>query len=266
MNVRRNGWRRFARCKYRHVLLGQKPEEILSHAFEYSVRQDILTAMEELNLSAQQAAALLESPFPWADIYKDFRDMETGHMETVWECVVARADKLVDKHPEVQQEAVSVTPLYQESVGYAKDYGEIELFRESYKANIACRNAIDAAIQEGHDGLRMNVEVKDILAEFGQDRVSHVLAAAILDKTWDQRISRGNKTWAASVPMFDVGDFHRDYAPRSHPLLLDGFVDTVRKEMEAMKQAEKKPSIKKQLVMNLVSGDKPSKPKEREAR
>ena len=250
--------------RYRHELLRQSPEEILNHAFEYSVRQDILMAIEELDLSAQQAAALLESPFPVADIYKDFRDKETGHMEAVWGCIEARADKLLEN----QREATRTVPLYKESVLYAKTHGEIELLEASYDANIACRDAIDAAIREGLDGIHHSRDAaKGVLAEFGPERVTHVLAATLLDKQNDQRISYDNMAWAASVPMFDTEGYHEDYAIRNHPTVLNGFVNVVRAEMDAMqKQAEKKPSIKKQLVMNLVSGDKAPKPKGREER
>ena len=66
--------------------------------------------------------------------------------------------------------------------------------------------------------------------------------------------------------MFDTGTRHHDYAPRSHSLLLDGFVCQARKEMDAMQQAEKKPSIKEQLAAKPIPGDQPAKPKDREGR
>ncbi len=57
----------------------------------------------------------------------------------------------------------------------------------------------------------------------------------------------------------------------SHPALLDGFVNKVRKELDAMRehpeQAAKKPSIKEQLAAKPVPGDKPAaKSKDREVR
>ena len=249
--------------QFKHELLGLTPEEVLDHAYEFTVREDILMAMEFIELSAAQVAALLESPAPLADIFKDFRDMETGYMDNLQECIEDHAECLL----EAQREATCAIPLYQENVRYAKEHGEIELFQASQKANIACRDAIDAAIQDGYDGLHLHVDVKGVLTEFGQERVSHVLAAALLDKTWDQRISRGNQTWAASVPMFDTESRHHDYAPRSHPLLLDGFVRQARKEMDAIqKQTEQKPSIKAQLAVKPIPSDQPSKPKDREGR
>ena len=50
-------------------LTAQPPEEILHHAYEYSVREDIILATEEMNLTLAQVRALLKSPAPLADVY-----------------------------------------------------------------------------------------------------------------------------------------------------------------------------------------------------
>ena len=47
--------------KFRDWLKSQPPNEILHHAYEYAVREDILMAMEELDLPQSRAAALLAS-------------------------------------------------------------------------------------------------------------------------------------------------------------------------------------------------------------
>jgi len=247
--------------KYRDWLLTQSPEEILNHTYEYTVREDILMEMEILNLPTHQAAALLDSLAPLADIYKDFRDMETGHMDTVRECIEGRADALL----ETQREATRSIPLYQGNARYAREHGEIELFQASHKTNIACRDAIDTTIREGFDGLTLHADAKDVLAEFGPERVSHVLAATLLDKQHDKRFSCDNMAWAKSIPMFDTGTRHYEYALSSHSAVLDCFVKLARKEMDAMRE-QKKPSIKAQLAAKPVPGDQPARPKEREAR
>ena len=50
---------------FRDWLKSQSPEEVLNHAYEYTVREDIVMAMEELELSDNQAQALLDSPPRW---------------------------------------------------------------------------------------------------------------------------------------------------------------------------------------------------------
>ena len=50
--------------KYRDWLKSQPPEEILHHTYEYTVREDIVMAMEELELTDAQAQALLDAAQP----------------------------------------------------------------------------------------------------------------------------------------------------------------------------------------------------------
>ena len=78
--------------QYRDWLKSQPPEEILHHAYEYSVREDIVMAMEELELTDTQAQALLDSPSPLADVYRYFEKLETAHMDVVRDSIENRAD------------------------------------------------------------------------------------------------------------------------------------------------------------------------------
>ena len=66
--------------KYRDWLASQEPSEILNHTYEYTMREDIVMCMEELELEPEKARALLRSPCPLSDVYKEFRDRETEHM------------------------------------------------------------------------------------------------------------------------------------------------------------------------------------------
>ena len=43
--------------KYREWLLSQPPDEILNHCYEYTVREDIVLALEEYDLSDKQCKA-----------------------------------------------------------------------------------------------------------------------------------------------------------------------------------------------------------------
>jgi len=45
---------------YRAWLLSQPPEEILNHAYEYTVREDILMSLEYLGETASKLAKLFE--------------------------------------------------------------------------------------------------------------------------------------------------------------------------------------------------------------
>lgn len=246
---------------YRDWLLGQTPEEILNHTYEYTIREDIVMTMDWLTLPEKQAAILLASPSPLADIFKDFRDMETGHMDYVRECIEGRAESLLEK----QREATRAIPLYQQSSEYAREHGELDAFRASRQANEACKDAIEAAIRDGFDGMYLTADPKEVLAKFGPERVTYVLAATLQSKAWDQRFSRSNQEWAAAIPMSEPENHRFSYMVNSHSAVLDGFVNKVRKELATMReQPDRKPSIKAQLAAKPVPGDQPTtKPKER---
>lgn len=251
--------------EYQSWLLRQSPEDILKHAHEYGIREDILIEMDMLTLPKEQAAALLKSSTPLADVYGDFRGGD-GHMENVRQCIEDLAKGLLKS----QREATRSIPLYQQTGEYAREHGELEIFRASRKANAACRDAIEAAIREGYDGRILNADAKSVLAEFGPERLCYVLAATLRGKTWDARFSRDNQAWAATVPMVEPEARRSSYVINSHPTLLDSFISTVRKEPEVMREqrskAEKRPSIKDQLAAKPVPGDQPAKPKDKEAR
>ena len=64
--------------KFRAWLVAQPPEEILNHTVEYTTHEDILMAMDFIELTEAQVSALLESPSPLADVYKNWSNMEPG--------------------------------------------------------------------------------------------------------------------------------------------------------------------------------------------
>lgn len=81
--------------KYRGWLLSQPPEEILNHTYEYTVREDVLAAVECDKLSDKQCLALLKSPCPLGDVFKDFEKRETGYMDNIRDTIKSRANKVI---------------------------------------------------------------------------------------------------------------------------------------------------------------------------
>lgn len=83
--------------KYREWLLSQSPSEILNHTYEYTMREDIVMAMEDLELTPKQAKALLKSPRPLADVFEEFKDRETEHMDTIRDSIETRANEVIKR-------------------------------------------------------------------------------------------------------------------------------------------------------------------------
>ena len=127
--------------KYRDWLKSQPPEEILHHTYEYTVREDIVMAMEDLELTDAQAQALLDSPTPLADVYRHFEKLETGYMDVIRDSIENRADDVC----KVLEEQRSI-PLYLHSAAYASQHGEMAQYNRSYQANFDCKEAIEHAI------------------------------------------------------------------------------------------------------------------------
>ena len=244
--------------KFKGWLLTQPPDEILNHAYEYVMREDIVLALEYHDLSDERAKALLASPSPLDEIFHDFEKIEGDHMDTIRGCIESRADKNI----EVQREALRNLPVYIFSATFAKEHGELETYRSSHRANVDCKNAIEDAISEHYrDNCFDGSCVSGVIDRFGMERVAFVLANTVQDKDWDGRISEDNKAWAKEAPV--PNDYnawggrrtHEYVCSQAHPGLINLFVNRFRKEQEIAK--EKKPSVLQKL--NEAKQDVPKK-------
>lgn len=234
---------------FRDWLKNQSQEEILNHAYEYTIREDILLSLEYHDLSDAQADALMKSPSPLADVFRDFEKLETSHMETVWDCLEGRADTLLEE----QHRTLRETPVYSQSGAYAHEHGELNQYRASNRANIACKEAIESAIREHyHDNQLDSQAAAQVVDAFGLDRTMYVLANTVQRKDWDARFSLGNKEWAKTIPIQENADAwgadrNCQFVVNSHSGLTDLFLSTVRQEYCQKQEKAHKPSVRAKL-------------------
>ena len=75
---------------------------------------------------------------------------------------------------------------------------EEEQHRASNHANIACKKAIETAIASHYHDNRLDAEtaVRDVVKQFGFERMLYVLANTTQNMEHDGRVSRANKDWA----------------------------------------------------------------------
>lgn len=231
---------------FRDWLKGQPPEEILNHAYEYTIREDILLSLEYHNLSDAQADALMKSPSPLADVFRDFEKLETGHMETVWDCLENRADMILEE----QRRMLREMPVYMQSGTYAHEHGELEQYRASNEANMACKKAIEGAIRDHYSGYCLDgkAAVAEVVNTFGQERTMYILANTVRQEDWDDRFSHSNRDWAKTIPVhknLDAwGEDRNAYLiVNSHPGVTDLFVNAFRKELCRQQEKTVKPSV-----------------------
>lgn len=87
--------------KFRDWLLTQPQEEVLNHACEYSIREDILMEVGEMKLSEARTKALLKAPDALADIYKNWSNRDScDHMDAIADTIEARADEMIQAEQE----------------------------------------------------------------------------------------------------------------------------------------------------------------------
>lgn len=214
--------------KYRDWLKGQPPEEILHHSYEYTVREDILMCMEELTLSEAETRALLLSPSPMAILYDKFSDLETGYMDTIRDSIEDTAKDEAKKLRDL--------PVYPYPADHARENGELDAYRASFRANVSCKDAIEAAIRDNyHDNRLDTAAVGQVAEQFGQERMLYVLAATVRHFDYDGRISRDNKRWANTIPVYESkdgmdSDRSVQFVVCSHPGLTDLFLTGARRE------------------------------------
>ena len=130
---------------YRNWLESQTAAEALKHAYEFIIREDILIALSDNDLSQTQVKALLQNSCTLDDIYKDWLNIETGYMDDIRNTIEERADIFIKQEQEKLVQFANV-PIYTQNLAYAQAHNELELWKNSYKADIACRNAIELAI------------------------------------------------------------------------------------------------------------------------
>lgn len=120
--------------KYRDWLMGQPPEEILNHAYEYAVREDILAAAELMDIPQAQAAALLAVPSPMEAIYGGWTEQKSPDLDPMLDCISDRAYAALQAQREL--------PVYRYPGSYAHEHGELEQYRASRKAKSRRRRSV----------------------------------------------------------------------------------------------------------------------------
>ena len=146
----------------------------------------------------------------------------------------------------------SDVPVYYESFAYAAENGEVDLYRISRQLNEDCRNAIEEAIADNFDGMNLADDAtKSVVEQFGMERMGYILAYTLNYNNHDGRYSHSNKEWADTTCKGERGsNIRTDWIVRSHPAVLNGFVDMYRKELAAEQQREpEKPFVQQFYVV-----------------
>ena len=139
------------------------------------------------------------------------------------------------------------TPVYPHTARYAAEHGELALYQESARQNLACTKAIEQAIQDNYLDHHLDpAGAKEVLKQFGKERVQFILALTIQHKQEDGRISPDNKKWAGIMNMPEGSELYQDTAQfavnQAHPGLLDLFTTQTRSLIAQKERSPKKQS------------------------
>ena len=176
-----------------------------------------------------------------------------GSLETIRSTAADMIESIDEKLKLLAQEKAKVTeveapatpekvdvPVYRETANYAYEAGELDAYKVSRDANMACRDAIEAAINNNYSNNRLASEnaVESVLEQFSPERVEYVLANSIQQKEHDGRIHHSLKDWAKDI---QVCPDHAQYCivDRVNPGLLGLFVTEFNRQMDvAEREAE----------------------------
>ncbi len=134
--------------------------------------------------------------------------------------------------------------VYHHTLNYAVEHGELDEYRVSRKLDKECKQAVVDAIRQNYNGLNLNKEVLNpIVEEYGSERLAFILANTLQQLPWDGRFSKSNKVWAEKLHISEDivhgMDMNKELIVRSHPAVLDGFINLFRREvLEWKKEAD----------------------------
>ena len=229
-------------------LLKQSPEVILDHAYEYSIKENILLVFEYNDLEETQVKALIAVDDPLDLLYNHLEDSATISLEALRSLIEEKADALASP-----KENYSDIPIYPYSASRAEQDGDLDWYRQSHKLNIACKDSIENAISRHYRNNMLDSKaIQSVVEQFGWARTSFVLVNTIRNKTWDGRISQDNKQWAQLAPMFPDVDSQGNnrrlrYVINSHPGLTDIFTKELRSQYQLENESTQKQSTRRKL-------------------
>ena len=128
-------------------------------------------------------------------------------------------------------------PIYREMANYAYEAGELDAYRASLDANMACKEAIEAAISENYVDYRLStrVAVETVLEQFSEERVQYVLASTVQHNLHDGRYHAENKDWAGKISVCEENS-ESYIVSQVHPGLVNLFINQFKELLPEITQ------------------------------
>ncbi len=221
---------------YKADVLSRSPEDIFYENYKIHVftelKDAIDTGTENGYLGKEHYRALYEERGSiLTGLYDDFVGSEYASINSYTDTAEFIKDYCEHYHKSVLHEEVKM-PVYLQSAQYAIEHGDLDEYRNSRALSEECRDAIDKAISENFDGMRLKDGfISELVDKFGMERVQYILATTIRENLGDGRYSPENKGWAENIAVSESQDERRNCCLRSHPAVIDGVVNSFKKYM-----------------------------------
>lgn len=221
---------------YKADVLSRSPEDIFYENYKIHVfteLKDVIdTGTENVYLEKEHYRALYEDRGSiLTELYDDFIGDEYASLNTGTDTAEFIKDYCEHYHADAMTEKEQGT-IYLNTAQYSVEHDEIEQYRISHRQSEECREAIDKAISENFDGMRLKDGfIPELIDKFGMERVQYILATTIRENLGDGRYSLENKGWAENIAVSESQDERRNCCLRSHPAVIDGVVNSFKKYM-----------------------------------
>ena len=209
---------------------------------------------------------VMENPDPWGTDRNCYLAVNSHSVLVDLFTKLAREDAKAHEHEssargslKSRQPETANIPVYKQSAEYAIEHDELPTYRESFRVNMACRDALETAIHESYHDYCLDTgkASAQVAAQFGMERMAYVLANTVRAFEHDGRISRDNKAWAQTVPVCtDADEWGHERSryflvSQVNPGLVDLLVSRVHEELAKEKTApEKRSSVLEKIQKN----------------
>ena len=169
-----------------HVFTELKDDENYKiHVFT-ELKDAIDTGTENGYLGKEHYRALYEERGSiLTGLYDDFVGSEYASINSYTDTAEFIKDYCEHYHKSVLHEEVKM-PVYLQSAQYAIEHGDLDEYRNSRALSEECRDAIDKAISENFDGMRLKDGfIPELIDKFGSERVKYILATTIRENLGD---------------------------------------------------------------------------------
>ena len=214
--------------QFAYVIVGLQPNYAVDYAIYDNVTAELmgtgrLPRTDYLSFEEAARAALNE---PGAALKRHDLSVRDSLLEAV------------EEFPKKRMEPVMLKTWWE-----AAEHKEHDAYNRSQALNVEFMDEMTSRIRSTYDGRSLDGTLaRRLLAEFGTERTSALLANVIQHRPWDGRFSPDNRRWAQSfdLPHDDVWD--KLSRCDTHPGLLNVLTTEVRREIRAQEQTQSQPT------------------------